>query len=439
MRKASQILILLFAFTVFSVAANDANPRITPTVRAVYKVLPSVVNLRADKIIENRYANDFDRVFESMPGGKKEKSLGSGSIIAPEGLIVTNSHVVYRAAKITVILADGRKFSAREIANDELNDIALLKLNDLPAGTELKPIETAKPGRLLLGETVIALGNPFGLGNTVTKGIISALNRKITYRDTAVFSDIIQTDTNVYPGCSGGPLVNINGNMIGMNTAIFRDAEGIGFAIPVERVQNILGRWLIPERFRDVVLGFSPALKDDGTVFVKSVVKDSPAWDAGLRANDTIVSANGKNLSSLLSLGRHLWKMKAGDKITLKLGSGRSVTVETRKLQLADGKVVARIRLGLSVQPLTPEIAEALGYPFHGGLIISHNDTKNSEIERGDILVRLGDINIHNNDDIARALWNVPLGAEIQAVVISVKKHSDKLYLYKKLIHLKVK
>ena len=211
--------------------SNPAPDRRNEVVRAIEKALPAVVNISTQRVIDSENLSDSDdfsalqRLFDKFLRSQKSSasySLGSGCIIDPSGLIVTNAHVVERAAKIMITLNGGRNFEAEIVADNPLHDIALLKIRNPPRG--LTAICCDDSGRLYLGETVIAVGNPFGLDSSITVGALSGTRRRFTYQGHVIFSDILQTDAIVYPGNSGGPLINIEGNMIGMNMSSYENA-----------------------------------------------------------------------------------------------------------------------------------------------------------------------------------------------------------------------
>lgn len=442
------MLPMLNPSTVF--AQDNQSVRITPTVRAVAKVLPSVVNLSTEKLVERDLTEwDVEDPFEmffkkTTPKFKNETShsLGSGTIIDPSGIIVTNTHVVHRAFKIKVRLADGREFYAREIASADLNDIALLQLIDSPKEESLHPITFAQIDDLFLGETVIAVGNPYGLGSSITRGVLSAIGRQVTHDGNIVLSNILQTDAPINPGNSGGPLININGNMIGVNIAMFKNGRGISFAIPLERVENLVGKWLTPERFGNYSLGLVPAVRKNnkGAVefYLRDVIKGSPAWKKGLRAGDVFTEFNGRKYEKLMDISRLLWKKKAGDEVSITLANGKKYNLAVEKIALSDGKILARIRLGLGLQKLSPSLSEALGYPFGRGIVVSDVLGNYKNLHRGDMLVRIGDIPIYSFADIARALHNTKYGDKVEAIVISVINKQGAYYLIKKTIQLTV-
>ena len=429
--------------------SESRQSRITPTVQAIAKVLPSVVNLSTEKIIDAvpQTLENPGSIFNNAPeetlfDKQKGYSLGSGCIIDKSGLVVTNAHVVYRAIKINITLYDGKSYLAEVLAADDLNDIALLKINGVSG--ELKPIPLAAPGDLLLGETVIVVGNPFGLGSTISQGVLSAVGRKVTHNEQVVFSDLLQTDAAVYPGSSGGPLINITGSMIGINTAILREAQAIGFAIPLQRVENVLAAWLIPERFANVSLGIIPAvqrMKDgDLVIFLKEVIKDSPAWEAGLRTGDRITKIDDVELDDLMALSRRLWKMQAGEKIAVTTTDNKSFKLKVEKMLPADGGKLCEVKLGITVQPLTKDLSQALHYPFAGGLVVSGlPESGIKDVERGDVLLRLGDIAVNNTNDITRAIKDRHFGDTIPALLVSVHNEYGRYFLQRKIVEMQIK
>jgi serine protease Do len=220
--------------------------RRTPVVEAVKKVAPAVVNISTEKIVKRRinpffddYGFFFGDFFQNFPSSRtyKRQSLGSGVLIDPKGYIITNEHVILPASKIKVVLVDGREFEGKLIGSDSKFDLAVIKIE---AESDFPAIKIGKSIDLMIGETVISIGNPFGLSHSVTTGVISALNRTIVTDEKRVYSDFIQTDASINPGNSGGPLLNILGELIGINTAIYQKAEGIGFAIPIDKARRIV-------------------------------------------------------------------------------------------------------------------------------------------------------------------------------------------------------
>lgn len=280
-------LVALLAAPAF--ASDDAPPapknaRRTPVVEAVEKAAPSVVSIGTTKIVKVRY---FDWDFLQKTAEQEQHGLGSGVIVHPSGYVVTNAHVINQADQILVKLTGAREnepeIAATLIAADLEHDLALLRLE--------KPgpypcVEFGRSDDLMLGETVIAIGNPFGIGRTVTTGIISALDRTLDVRG-AKFGGLIQTDAAVNRGNSGGPLVNVNGEWIGVNSAIYSlsgGADGISFAIPVDVVRKFLVDSLRTARFAGLWLGLEFGVDADGRIVVDRVYPKGPAAKAGVKA-----------------------------------------------------------------------------------------------------------------------------------------------------------
>ncbi len=259
MSRLFLILALLAAFPLRAVAADDAEARLalrrTPTVAAVEKVRDCVVNISTERMLVTRGGglapfgtgdDVFDRFFQDFFRGpateqrKVNAPLGSGCVITSSGLVITNEHVVRRASNVKLSLNTGETFDAVVLAADPAADLALLRAQtDKP----LKAIPMGVSSDLMLGEPVVAVGNPFGFENSVTSGIVSALNREITVGegdDAVHYTGLIQTSALINPGNSGGPLVNILGELIGINSAIVDRAQGIGFAIPIDRARDVL-------------------------------------------------------------------------------------------------------------------------------------------------------------------------------------------------------
>ncbi len=324
--------------------------RRTPVVRVVHDILPSVVNIETEATIRQR---EIDPWFGMFPREReyRTQAVGSGFIWDSSGLIVTNAHVIEGASTITVNLNDGRKLPASVIGVDPESDLAVLSVD--ASGLPAAPIGTS--GDLLIGEPVIAIGNPFGLSGSVTTGVVSALGRSVPSRDqNRTYTDFIQTDASINPGNSGGPLVSIEGRVIGINVAIYAEGQGIGFAIPVDRATKIIEdlrqfgevhpAWLgaatatlTPEESRRRGFGV-----DAGAV-VTRIFPGSPAAQAGLERNDVIISAGGASIDSREALNTILASFEAGRELGLTIQRGqREVSMQVTLDQ-------APVNLGLEV------------------------------------------------------------------------------------------
>jgi S1-C subfamily serine protease len=275
--------------------------------------------------------------------------------------------VVRRATRITVKLADGREFEATPVASTARSDLAMLKI-DVPKGTRFQSVEFAKAGDLLLGESVIALGNPFGLGGSVSRGILSSKQRRAPREGEKLdIANWLQTDAAINPGNSGGPLINLDGELIGISVAIHRQGQGIGFAIPIKQVNDALSDFFTPERMRGLWLGARVKSGREGLT-VTSTEPGGPAAEAGLRAGDRIVSVNGREVMRLLDWGHAIAKKM---KLMVKRAARqREILLQLRPEEDFFNATLVRKRLGLTVDTLTEGLARRLRLGFAGGFVV---------------------------------------------------------------------
>jgi serine protease Do len=281
--------------------ASDSS-RVTPTVLAIRKIEDSVVNIRTEKTVETNvspFFNDpfFDDFFGMRKRSYKTQSLGSGVFVHEDGTVVTNYHVVKDATTIFVITRDNANYEAEFIGGDEAIDLAVLKIKDdnkkFPAAT------LGTSSDIMLGEPIIAIGNPYGLSSSVTTGVISATARMMNIGNN--YSVFVQTDALINPGNSGGPLININGEVIGINTAIHRQAQGIGFSIPADTIKRVLPEIAKNGKLRRGHVGFTvkdTAKGDDVVPVIESVEKNSNAAEIGLKTGDEVIELGGVPINS---------------------------------------------------------------------------------------------------------------------------------------------
>jgi serine protease Do len=423
---------LLSFFAVLLVAAlacraGEPDPAKDPVVLAVQKVLPAVVNINTERVVMRQERDPFDDFFRQFfgqpqrPKSEGGQSLGSGVIVDEDGWIVTNYHVIQRASKINVVLADGSQYQATYVSGDEKNDLVLLKID---AKKPLPYVAIASDREAMLGETVIAVGNPFGLEHTVTKGIISAKKRKYSAGDV-VFNDILQTDAAINPGNSGGPLVDLRGELVGINMAILSQAEGIGFAIPAKRVASLLANWLSPEKRSQVWLGLRFGRDEKtGKLFVSDVQMDSPAAKAGLTVNDAVLKVDNESFSDVLRLQRHLLHMKAGQTVQFEVdhtGKPRKYAVTLVALPKVSVPELMAKKFGLQVQPLTPELASAMGFGNLIGVLVAGVQAKSpaqeAGFQQGMLITHIGGQEIESQDRLAEQLASIKTGDAVGMAV----------------------
>ena len=300
---------------------------------AAGKAMPSVVNVYTSKEIRQRnpLADDplLRRFFPGLAGSEARRatSLGSGVIVSNEGFVLTNNHVIDGADDIQLVLADGRRLRATVRGTDPESDLAVLKAE----GENLPAITFGSLDRVQVGDAVLALGNPFGFGNTVTHGIVSALGRN--HLGINRFEDFIQTDAAINPGNSGGALIDAGGNLIGINSAIYSEnggSQGIGFAIPVSLARTVLEQIIRDGEVTRGWLGIEPqeltpdaaaafALGDASGVLIRSVLKNGPADRAGLQVRDVVVEIDGKPTHDTAALLAQIASLMPGKQATLKV------------------------------------------------------------------------------------------------------------------------
>lgn len=370
----------------------------------VDRLKPAVVNISTTKTIRSSGSNPFsspfsgegspferyfwgdeffDRFFGDVPKREfKKKSLGSGFIISHDGYIFTNNHVVEQADKILVKLSDGKEFEARVIGKDAKTDIALIKIKPT---VSLPVVEIGDSDKLRVGEWVLAIGNPFGLEQTVTAGIVSAKGRVI---GAGPYDNFIQTDASINPGNSGGPLFSMDGQVIGINTAIVAQGQGIGFAIPVNMAKNILpdlktkgkvSRGWLGISVQDITEDIAKSMKqkDRQGALVAEVFKGDPASNAGIKPGDIITEINGKKIINSHELLLMIANFHVGDRINIKLLRGnRPMNVNVLVAERTDrgeyaARKTSRDDYGMVVHDITPEIAQYLGLSSRTGVIVT--------------------------------------------------------------------
>jgi serine protease Do len=293
--------------------------RRTPIVEAVKKTRNGIVTIKVARPGE---------------GGHKDV-VGTGVIVDERGYVITNCHVVSGAERVTVQLADGTRVEGRVHTEDRRHDLAILKLT---TGKKLQALGFAPGSDLLVGETVIAVGHPFGFTNTVSTGIISALGREITMPDGETLTNLIQTNASINPGNSGGPMLNINGELIGINVALREGAQGIAFALNADTVQKMLARHLSAGKMarlghgltcREVVQEGAPARQQ---VVIDRVAANSPAALAGLRRGDVLVKLGEWSVANRFDVERALWNCKAGDRVEASIARNGTLANVSLKL-----------------------------------------------------------------------------------------------------------
>jgi len=397
------------------------------------KVRPGVVNIQVVKKVKNAgFAaphgfrgpfggrdpfEDFFGPFSEgdQPRGFEQRGVGSGVVMSQDGYILTNNHVIEGADKIKVKFADGKECSAKVVGRDPKTDLALIKIE---GAASLHPLTLGNSEGLKVGSWVVAIGSPFGLEQTVTVGIVSAKGRVI---GSGPYDNFIQTDASINPGNSGGPLVNMNGEVVGINTAIIPNAQGIGFAIPINMATEIVPQlqknghvtrgWLgvsIQEVTPELAKSFG--LDKNKGALVAEVFKASPAEKAGIEQGDIILALNGKEIAESKELSRMMAATPVGDKVALNvLRNGKTITCQVKAGEMEEKDVAAkdtpRESLGLTVQEITPDIAQELGLEKAGGVVVAGvepgSPASDAGIQPGDVIQGVNQKPVRDVDDFA--------------------------------------
>ncbi len=431
----------------------------------VKKLKPAVVNISTTSVVSNTsgqgfvfespfgendpFGEFFNKFFQQIPNQEfRQQGLGSGFIVSEDGYVVTNNHVVDRARDIEVVLDGGDKYKAEVVGKDPKTDIAVLKINPK---TKLQPIGFGDSDELEIGDWVIAIGNPFGLGHTVTAGIVSAKGRSLGMGN---YDDFIQTDAPINPGNSGGPLFNLNGEVVGVDTAIVAGGQGIGFAIPANMVSHVVDQirtngkathgWLgvmVQPITPEIAEGMK--LSDLKGALVADVSPGGPADNAGIKRGDIIVALNGKEVNNVSELTNSVGVVQPGTKETLKVvrdGAEREIGVKIGELpeNLSGGSErsegASDQKLGLTVQGITPQIANRLNLDESTGVVVTNiapgSVAQEAGFRPGDVIVEINNKPVENVNDYNKQTAKLEKG---HSTLFLVKRGGNTIYLAMKI------
>lgn len=410
--------------------AQASELRRTAIVRAIETARPSVVNIQGEKAL-----SPYDAATGAAEASQRVSGMGTGVIIDPRGYIITNHHVIDGVQRVLVTLHDGSSYTARTVSYDATTDLAVIQID---AGKKLPVIRIGTSSDLLPGEEVLAVGNAFGYEHTVTRGIISALNRSVQVGESQAYEDLIQTDASINPGNSGGPLLNIDGEMIGINVAVRVGAQGIGFAIPVDTALEVAADLLSVSRVDGLWHGLvlrSETGADTGLV-VERVEPNSPAAAAGIKTGDRITTTDGKPIARPLDFERALLGHRAGDAVPFSARRGDqplNLQLELARAPAGGGTKDDPIWnvLGLRLKPVATGQFQRYRSKYRGGLAVTAVRTGSPAarqgIRRGDVLVGMHVWETVTEDNVQYIL-NRPDFASFEPIKFYILRGSETLY-----------
>jgi Do/DeqQ family serine protease len=451
-------------------ASADAGPSRNSFAPVVKKVLPAVVNIQSSKMVKTGFSGDsqMEPFFRQFFGGdddgsgmpnmprqfrvprqqeQRERGLGSGVVVSPNGYILTNNHVVDGASTVTVTLNNRHEYKARVVGTDPKTDIAVVKID----ANELPTITIGDSDKAQIGDYALAVGNPFGVGQTVTMGIVSATGRaNLGIED---YEDFIQTDAPINPGNSGGALVNDRGELIGINTAILANGsegnQGIGFAVPINVARNVMDQIIKNGKVTRAYLGVmaqevTPAIakafhdQDVRGALVGDVTPDSPASRAGLQKGDIILDINGQPVNNSAQLRMHISLMQPGATVNVRVlrdSAEKNFSVKLAEMPTDQAKVdkpensPESNMQGISVEDVNARTARQLGLPASAtGVVVTNVDPDSaaaeSGLKRGDVIQEVNRQPVKNSADFERAIRS----SKDQALLL-VNRQGNTLYI----------
>jgi serine protease Do len=411
--------------------------RRTPVVKVYQDTHQAVVNIAGERLVATSIWQGFDWPDMFDRGGPRYQRqvavLGSGLVVHEDGYVITNAHVIRSAERIKVVFSDGSEFAAEIISADESKDLAVLRI---PAEKKLPFIHLGRSDDLMIGETVIAIGNPYGYANTVTSGVVSAVGRDIQITEDFWLRGLIQTDAPINPGNSGGPLLNINGELIGVNTAVRAEAENIGFAIPVDTLADNLSHMLMPEKLRRVRLGLSMGRMKRVSGYyglaVDSVSKESPADEKGIVVGDLILEIDGQRLTSVIDFYIKMMGKEIDEPIkvtyvrrTASRLQRKTVELTMQYRPLPDGRRLVEKFFQMRVSELTDRVARQFGfqnaYPI---LIITETErggiADETGLEKGDLILEMNSATVRNVKELSLEMEKINEGDLVEVKIMRI-------------------
>jgi len=452
--------LLLFWLTTALLQAAQAQTkysRRTPVVEAFEKNKDAVVSITGKQLVRQTdpFFWDFDDWFSFRPKFRETPFLGSGFLIDERGYAVTNAHVVEEATEIIVVMSDQQEYQAKKIAANRSADLALLKIAPKSPGKKFPKAVLWKGRELWIGETVLAIGNPYGYQHTLTEGIISARHRNLEI-EKRTFEDLIQISAPINPGNSGGPLMNINGEVIGVNTAIRRAAQGIGFAIPIDQLCREIPKMLGVQIETQLRVDFGAKVVDsvpkeiptaadlEKQVKVATVRAESAATKAGLKKNDIITAVNGTTIHSAIDFYLELLEHKIGSQISFDIlrpsntgiatpSRRQTITMVLKARPKPNATYLAKELLGMKIISLSKRAAATMAHQ-EGNIQVESvegdSPAHNAGIEKGDILVAVDNVIVKNKEELGYKLEALEPGQLVTLTLSRIRERGWVIEVY---------
>ncbi len=422
------------------VSAQQQQPfnRRTPVVEVYERTHKAVVNISGERTVSTSIWPEFD-----MPGifdfwgprfQRQVKVLGSGIIVHEDGYIITNAHVIENAKNVKVMLGDGHEYPATIISADQSKDLAVLTIE---TKDKLPFIHPGRSNDLMIGETVIAIGNPYGYSNTVTSGVISAVGRDIEVSEGFWLRSLIQTDAPINPGNSGGPLLNVNSELIGINTAIRPEAQNIGFAIPVDTLADNLIQMLMPEKLRrfqlGLIMGRMKTVGDFTGLEVETVVKESPADKKGMAAGDLVLEIDERRLNGVIDFYVKMIRKDVGEPIEIKFVRPKTPKPQTQTVNLTmevkplpDGRQLAKELFQIGISEMTDSVAKKFGYQSAYPILIiteveRDGNAAQAGLAGGDLVLEINNTAVSNLKEFSLEMEKVNEGDSVELRIMRIK------------------
>jgi len=416
---------------------NQTFDRQTPVVKVYQDTHEAVVNISGERPLSSSAWGGFDFPDMFDLWGRRFRArvavLGSGMVVHEDGYVITNAHVVKGVGKIKVVFSDGSELPATIVSADESKDLAVL---NVPAEKKLPFIRLGRSNDLMIGETVIAIGNPYGYANTVTSGVVSAVGRDIQVTEGFWLRGLIQTDASINPGNSGGPLLNVNGELIGVNTAIRAEAQNIGFAIPVDTLADNLSHMLMPEKLRRVRLGLTMGrMKTTGEftgLVVDSVSKASPADEQGVSAGDIVLEIDGHELASVIDFYVKMMDKEVGEPIEVTYIRPAAARLQSRTVKLTmqprllpDGREFVSRFFQMDVSELTEPVARKFDFESAYPILIvtdvqSGGIAHQAGLLAGDLILEINGTTVRNVKELSLEMEKVNEGDTVEIKVMRI-------------------